>query len=1072
MSSPTIPFVHLGARSEASLGESIARVEELCWEASRDEQGYIALTDVNSLARLPALALAAPRSGLRPVFGAELGVLPLGENQFRGVCFRVRLLVENERGWRNLVRLVTRARRAETATRPPHVSLATLVENARGLLVFLGGEHGEVTQLAAEGNYERLEELVKYLAEAFGRDHLFLELPPVPVAGQNLMPVFHHLAGYFDLMTVLVPRVRCAHSADDAVFRIFAGELPPCEDPIRRLRHLNAVAPGERGHLLTRAQVSERFPECDAAIATTLAVAQHCAQFTLPQVEKRFQRGNFGRGLDAESYIWNNCFTRASERYGDLPTRYKERLNFEFREIVDAGLANAVVGLVRLNEELEAEGVQRGPGAGLFTNSVIASLLGLTRLDPLKFDLSFELTAGLGKGSFPLLELSIPANQEAAAATALGKLFEGQIARVGEWKTWKTQQCLERLGQLLGKDAKWAGKMARNSAFANERQLAAGQPATWLPDGELPLDATEVLAWLVARMAGRARELAATEGVYTFAVDPIDSVVPMRRPAGSPLESQELPVSEWSEEELGRLRHGRIAFVHSPLLDLIGESTGLVREQGNESYSPEQTAPDDATTYRLLREGRTLGIAPLESPAIRKRLRQGQPTDLHALIKILKAEGNDCTREDLPDFSTILLCHVCAAIKAHNPAAFYAAALSQSASDTRRVSLLLDEARGSGIEISELLVNYSAARWTVETNTLRPGFIVVRGLSAGATAELLKKRREMQYADLADVCKRTDRNRLKSSHLRALIKAGAFDNLANSRRELLSQLEELFPLLRAGADSAATDGGTFFGHDAGWWIRENEIAPAQQHTGDTPEELLAHEMETCGLRLHDAFNPAEEDFLQMARVERSAARFTPKMEGRVLSFLARPGMIVPDRENAGYALLDAGGMLVHCHGTIGEKLDSNDYTARRVLLTGTLHREPFQWHLNVVAMNALDEAMAEATAARALSLDVSTLSQPQLKALNSLLKTFPGETRLAMAWLPTDAPRLVRSIASRQVLLCPLLRLGLDRILGAGEWQVIDAETVAERTSAERVRMMGRRVSSIAVRKLQALFSR
>lgn len=1070
MSSISLPFVHLGARSDASFGESIARVDELCWEASRDEQGFLGLTDVNSLGRAPAFAAAAARAGLRPVFGAEIGVLPYGETQYRGTVYRVRLLVENERGWRNLVRLVSRARRMETATRPPHVDFKTLGEDLRGLLVFLGGDRGELTQLAAAQDFEKIETLTGALAATAGNDHLFIELPTEPVRGTDISPLMAQVAAYFNLMTVLVPRVVCAHAADDAVFRLMSQEVVTLGDEAPCLRDFVQAPPSARHHLLTRAQVAEHFADHEEAIATTLAIAQHCSQFTIPQSERRFPHGNFGRGVDPPSYIWNTCFSRATERYGDLPTRYKERLNFEFREIVDAGLAKAVVALIRLNEELESEGVQRGPGAGLLTNSVIASLLGLTRLDPLKFDLSFELPAGLGKGSFPLLELSIPANQEDAAAKALSRLFEGQIARVGEWRPWKPASVLDRLVQVLGKDGKWAGRMAKNPAFAQEKQVAADQPATWQPDGSLAVDSPAVAAWIVARMIGRAREVAPQEGVYTFAVDAIESTAPLRRREGAPPESDELPVSEWTGEELGRLRHGRIAFVHSPLLDLIGESTELVRQQGNEAYAPEQTALDDAATYRLLREGRTLGITPLESPVIRKRLRQGQPVDLHALIKILKAEGHDIARENLPDFSTILLCHVCASIKANNPAAFYAAALSQSQGDVRQTTILLDEARERGIAVSELLINFSWWRWTVEGNALRPGFLVVKGLTAAAASEILRKRQEYQFGSLADVCKRTDKNRLRATHLRALVKAGAFDRLSETRRELLLQLGEFFPLLRAKNGSAAAgDDASFFGHDADWWIRENESA---DDGVETLEDQWQHEREAIGYNIADGLSPEAVTFLEESAVTLSAHKFHLKMEGREITFLARPGVVVPDRENPGTMLMDAGGMLVHATGSAAERLSSGVYTGQRILLTGVLHREPFQWHLKVASLCSLGEAMERAKTAQGLVLDLSNVTVPQQKALLALLKRYPGETRMIMEWLPANAPRLVRAIASREVLLCPLLELGLDRVLGEGEWSVGSEAPAADRTSADRVRLMGRRVTSVAVRKLTGLFSR
>lgn len=1060
------PFVHLGARSDHSLGESIARVEELCWEASRDEQGYLALTDVNSLGRAPAFAAAAGRQGLRPLYGAEIGVLPLGQDVYHGTAYRVRLLVENERGWRNVVRLVNAARANETELRPPHLPLSALCEDARGLVLLIGGERGELTTMLREGNYEGIEKLIAMLGRAFDVEHLYVELPPAEDAA--LCASAKSVAAFFGVQSVVVPKVRCANAADDAAFRFFAGELDARggEPTIASL-----LKPAEqRHHLASRALVAARYTDYPEAIANTTAIAKRCSTFTLPQIDRRFPIHNFGRGVDAESFIWNTAFSRATDRYGDLPTRYKERLNREFREIVDAGLANAVVSLVRLNEELEAESVQRGPGAGLLTNSMIASLLGLTRFDPLKFDLAFELPAGIGKGSFPLLEVSIPANQEAAAVGALQRLFEGQVLPVGMWKGWKVNQCLERAAEVLSRDGRWVSQMAKNAAFLRAREFAGEQPAAYIPPAETALDSPEALGWLVSRLEGRARQLVADEGLYTFSVDPIDQVIPQRRVAvaggGSPM----LPLSEWTSEELGRLRLGRIGFEHTPLLDLIGESTEIVRQQEEPHYSPERTAADDAATYRLLREGATSGIEPLESPAIRRRLRVGQPADLHALIKLLRTAGPDLLEEHLPDFSTILLCHVCAAIRAHHPRAFLAAALSQAAGDVARTAMLLDEATALGIDVAALDVNYSSWRWTSEPQALRPGFIAVRGMTPSAGAEIAGKRREMHFADLADFCRRTDKSRVRAGQVRALVQAGAFDGLAQSRAEALRQYHELFPLLRPGKGQPATsDDLSFFDRDAAWWVREQD--PAAQGA-DIQAALSRHlnelEMESCGLLLRRALSERDVAFLRVSQA-RSARTLPMKLadqEVTLLGVFASPQLSL---EQPGTTVADMAGCLLLARGTVGEALGDEDLAGRPCVVTGRLVREPFLWQLEVQHVQTLEQAMELAARPQSLVLDLSRVTEEKRKPLLALLKQFPGETGVAMEWLPAGAPRLFHRIASRRILVCPLLLLRLEQLLGRAAWS-LRPETAAPATSTSTTRLGIAAAGMRALRRLRMAF--
>ncbi len=1059
------PFVHLGARSEASLGESIARVDELCWEATRDEQGFLALTDVNSLARAPAFAVAAARVGLRPVFGAELSVLPFGENQFRGTTFRVRLLVEDETGWRNLVRLINLARRSETIIRPPHVSCPPLLGDTRGLILLLGGEKGELTHLLREGDYGKIHDYLGAHISACGPDRVFIEFPaPVGETGP-LVQALDAVASHYQLMPVAVPRVRAAHANDDAVYRFFSGDWS--RSSCHQLGDL-FLEEKERSHLSPRSLAGRLYKEYPRALEVSWALAQHCSAFSLPMPGKRFPMHNFSRGVDAESYIWNTAFARAADRYGDLPTRYKERLNHEFREIVEAGLANAVVSLVRLNEELERDGVQRGPGAGLLTNSVIASLLGLTRLDPLKFDLPFELPAGLGQGSFPLLELSIPSNQEGDAVEALERLFDSQVAPVGEWRGWRQSACLERIAELLGRDAKWPAACARDQRFAKALREAADQPAAWSPPREFALESPEVVAWLVNRMEGRAREVVPAQGVYTFTVEPMEVVLPQRfLPVGGESE-RGLPISEWQAGELGRLRHGRIAFVHAPLLELIGEATELVRQQGDFQYSPQDTAPDDAATYRILREGNTAGLAPLESPLIRRLLRQGQPTDLHSLIRLVRGKGDSTPPETVPDFATILLCHVAASIKAHRPLAFFAAALTQASGDLKRTALLLEEVRARKIEIAEIDVNYSMWHWTVEREVIRPGFSAVAGLPKSAGREIVSKRREMHFSDLADLGRRTDKARLRPAHLSLLLKAGAFDRLGPTRREVANQLEALFPLLKSRR-RATTDSDelAFFDRDGGWWLREyGQVDPEDMEGEDDAAWLFAQEVESCGLPIHRVFLDSEEAYLRRARV-RMPRDLSPKQVRQPATLLGVAGPVEAAGEDGSLVYADMGGVFVTAQGEDARRLVSGELGGRRLLFTGRLERDPFQWRLEDVSLTTVSEACAGAEHAAAIRLDLSGFPETQMKKLLNLLKRFPGSTPVKMEWLPVEPNRRFRSVAGRRVLLCPLLERGLDELLGAEEWSV-ETMDPANEAADERA---GRWQSGIGPRAWQRLRS-
>ncbi len=1060
-------FVHLGARSELSTGESIARVEELCWEASRDEQGFLGLTDVQSLGNAPAFAAATARAGLRPVFGAELRVLPCGETHYRGQLYKLRVFVEDERGWRTLLRLVNATRHSSAGSAPGHIPAARVLEDTRGLIICLGGTEGELSALLRAGDLERAEWLTGEFHSAAGPDGVLIELP-FPPGGDNveLSRALQATAAFFSLPCIVVPEVCCAHPADDPVFHLLSGRKPPAPGQVLHLGDLVRPARARR-HLLPRHLVAEECREFRRAMANTLEVARRCAAFELPRLERRFPVHDFHRGVDAESYLWNTAFSKATERYGDIPARYKERLNREFREIVEAGLANAVVTLVRLNQELEADGVQCGPGAGIFTNSLIASLLGLTRLDPLRFDLNFALERGLSTGPFPLLELSIPSNQETEAREALARLFEDQVSAVGEWRTARLPAIMERVAELLQRDGRWASAMSRQEDFLKARERAAQLPATYLPDLSLPLTSPEFLAWLSRRLEGRFRELRPAKGVYTFSVDPLEKLVPCR-PAtnGDNAGGKPLQATEWTSDELAALRHARLRFTHPPLLDLIGEATAMARQQGDHRFAPENTPPDDPATYRLLREGETAGIVPLEAPLVRRRLRQEQPDDLHALISLLWSSTNGPQREDKGSFSDLLLCHVCASIKAQRPLAFFAAALTQASGDLRRSALLLEEVRRRQIRVTSLDINYSSWGWTVERDAIRPGFAIARAMTPTAGHEIISKRRELHFTGLDDLCRRLDRTRVRAPQLRALIQAGAFDGMDWSRTTLLLQLEEVYPLLagkRVRPESAAQETG-FFGHESGWLLSHHGNSTEETAAEEDAARLAAQELEACGLAIREVEDREEEEFLRAARVQ-TGASLALKQNGKAVTLLCAAGPVQADSGAGNTACLDAGGCLVVAKNGLHEQLLAEEIAGQPLVLTGKLRREPFQWFLDLEAVSTLDAARQRAREAGLLRLDLAKLPGAEHRALLALLKAFPGPTPVAMEWMPAQPGWTLRRIASRKVLLCPLLASGLSDILGPDCWRVEEHDTRPAREQHHAPDLF-RRYSARLLRKL------
>ncbi|MCB2155168.1 PHP domain-containing protein [bacterium] len=1015
-------FVHLGGRSDFSLGESLARVEHLCRAAVRHGQDAMALVDTMTVAGAPGFVAVAKRLGIQPILGLEVEVLPFGTDTFAGRTMRVRLLAMDQTGWQRLVALVNRGQDRVLERFPAHLTWEELLAEPAGLLYLVGGEKGELTELVLGKCVEEIETFVDGLLSAVPAEQIFLSLPaPTPEIGKRAAKGLWAVAAHYELAPVAVPEIHCAGPEDDAAWRFYRQEVVDLPNRPRMLGELQRPL-HERAHVASTEAIAEWFADYPEAIENTGRVAGLC-DFDLPRAARRFPRFDFSRGVDAESFIWNQVFAVAGERYGDLPSRWRERLNREFRDIEAAGLAPAIVCLARLNEEFRDRGVLRGPGAGFLTNSLIASLLGLTRVDPLRFDLPFALPEGTER-QFPLLEFCVPRTQADEAVQALDDLFEGRVVSVGKWKRWTTSAALERTLELAGMDSKRARHLVRSTEWTTAKEAADLAPPNEEPDPDLLLTDVRALAWMTRRLDGRARMLRPVENEFTFCVESIEKTLPRTALPGGGV------VSQWDAEALEGAGFSRIALSHSRMLDLVDEATRWVREQGNRHFDPESIPHDDPKTYKLIREGNTQGISILEPPTVKRRLRKLQPSDLTSLIRVLN------TKRRSVDFGDLLMAHSCAGIKATDTSAYLAAALSDAGDDGRRRTALLGEARALGIEIRPVDLNCSTWRWAPEDNAVRVGFQAIDSFSKMAADELETVRREMTYNDLADLLRRTDPRRLRTSHIERLIRAGGLDSVGESRKELLAQLEKLDGLLRPRRRRSATeDPLQFFGHGTEWWLENQEDGGPviAEPEAETEEWLAAEEREVLGFET--AIDPLllHEDFIERAQL-RPPRDLAFRDRGQDVCLVGTIDAV--EKEEDDECLADLAGCLIEASGARAQFLTSDNLAGRLVVVTGRLRREDFQWVLRAHAAETLEACVIRAERATELEIDVSRLEGKHLKRLLTLLKDFPGHTGLRLRGEPLDPPRIYQRIAGRKITVCPLLEAGLDATAGPGRWRV------------------------------------
>ena len=714
-------FVHLHTHSYYSLKEGIPSPEDLASEASRQGYEALALTDTNTLAGIPAFVKACRAHGLRPILGSSISILPFRTRmpgsapEGIGEIFRVTLLVRNETGFQNLVKLVNRCHRNLHAGKPA-IKFSDLEQAADGLFFLTGAHQGELYHLLKRARIEETEEYLQRLIHAFGRSHVFFELVfENEERERTINGRMVQLANFLELGIVATNDVRYLFPEDEAAYLCLCGGETLLEAGAGTPFGEILSSPDATFHLAAPLFMKEKFRDYPNALKASREIAEACG-FDLLSLrssrETRLPLHDFVRGQDADSFLWDTIFERASHRYGSLPPQIKDRLNMEFDSIKKHGMANDLVFLHRVSAFLSEKGIQFLLRHDMLGASLIAYLLGLTDIDPLKFHIRFQPFTEPDDFQKPAA-FDVPSCHIEEIVEWIRAMFpQGAVCEIGTYPAWTRHALLDHIAgwaRLSREDAAFffreaarePDKTPDQSRIVNEKQETSPVPSESLTPYQmfirenrdrLPLCSADFLLALFSRLYPRPRSLQPARGSLAFCAKDLESILPCEW-------KEERQVSQFGEDLMDDLGLHRVRILPNSLLDILHDAVEWVRNESNPQFTADSIDFTDAETYQLLGEGLTDGIYPFDSITVKSLLQRSKPRGFMDLVKIMtEMEGQDAVKERTGEDRSssiawnIAFCRLgfqCAYIKTHYPVSFMTAVLTHAA---------LGKAVGRGME--------------------------------------------------------------------------------------------------------------------------------------------------------------------------------------------------------------------------------------------------------------------------------------------------------------------------------------------------------------------------------------
>ena len=630
----TTDYVELHAKSFYSFGAGASHTHELLAQAKEHGYDALALTDTNLCGALEFARLAGSL-GVQPVTGGEITLLDGS---------RIVLLARSRQGYANISRLFTLANAADR--RAPRLDPAHLREHADGVVLLTGGRDGPLAKPTLDGRYGDAQELLADYRAWYGSDAVYVELQQNFLQGDTRRN--RELARLADDMHVPVVATNDVHYHAAERCRL-QHALVAARRNTTIDRALPFIRPNHHLHLKSPAQMQRLFRERPDAVANTRRIAERCAfnlssdlGYTLPDPQ-------VPEGYTPEGFLRRLCMEAAQRRYGTVSARVRERLDEEFRLIGKHRLAGFLLlyrEIVLLAQRImEEKGLappetpleERPPGRGRGSSValLVGYLIGISHVDPLRWDLTLERFISEEMSMLPDIDLDFP---RAIRDDLIGRVHEhfGPEFAVltGAIATYSVKGIIQDLGKALGlpkEDLKLLSRQLHSLDAADLRDEMLSLPAF---RDRVAAPGWRDLVTLAPQLMHAPRSLGQHVGGMILSDSPIPEMVPIR--AGA---MDGRFIMDWNKDSVADANFAKIDLLSLPVLDQIEEALDLIEEREGQRPDLSKLDPEDPGVYDMINEGRSKGIFLLQSPAQLKmgqRLRSRNLLDLAYQVALIR----------------------------------------------------------------------------------------------------------------------------------------------------------------------------------------------------------------------------------------------------------------------------------------------------------------------------------------------------------------------------------------------------------------------------------------------------
>ena len=623
-------FVHLHVHSHYSLLDGLAKIDQIITRTKELGMDAVALTDHGNLYGAVEFYKKAKKAGIKPIIGVETYVAPYGRLNKRPKMdekrFHLILLAKNEVGWKNLIKLVTIAN-LEGFYYKPRIDRELLEKYHEGLICLSACYSGEIGKLVAAKNYEGAEAAAAWHKNLFGEDY-YLEIQPhAPELHEPILKISKKLG----IPVVATQDIHYANKDDRTAHEVLLavqtnGKLDD-EDRLSLKKYdLSITSPEEM------AEIFKNIPE---ALENTVKVAEKC-NWELELGKTRIPKFPVPNEKSAYDYLESLVKERVHNRYPEMTKPVQERMDMELGVVKKTGFADYFLIVQDFVNWARDHGIVVGPGRGSAAGSIVAYILGITNIDPLKYDLLFERFLNPDRIQAPDIDMDFTdTRRDEVLAYVREKYGHDRVAQIITFGTMAAKAAVRDAGRAMGFPYGFCDQISKlipanvNSKMTDLKTALQGIPEL-KEMYKKNADAKRILDAAI-KLEGTARHASVHACGVVISDEPLSDLMPLQKaPQGEDTVITQFEMH--SVEDMGLLK---MDFLGLKNLTIIEKTLRLVREIHNVNIDIDKIPLDDPATFKLFQTADTTGIFQLESSGMRHYLKDLKPTSLEDIIVMI-----------------------------------------------------------------------------------------------------------------------------------------------------------------------------------------------------------------------------------------------------------------------------------------------------------------------------------------------------------------------------------------------------------------------------------------------------